>query len=1328
MKTNVLATKRHRVQLRSVNAEDLLNRLMGLGIAREMPNRSGIRRSVRVNKIEVAIAEKPGERSLRARWREHADRMDFRYLLVIDDPEHPDSVRTLGPRTYNEPIRSVDCAKLSAAIEDTASMHSLDAVRHLAGEVRRLAGRGKVVHGLLTHHTLEARFRDHTDRWSAAGEITGGLSLGGGWKAFLSGLGYEIEMLPQRGYLARYNGRPVAMVHPWAEPEYFVRVDEMGRPAEGLLASDCHQHGVRYGIMACRNRYRLFDCDPSATTGEWLDLDADLLGTENRPYLALLSPRYLAEGQLAELQAEALAFGAELRKRLDHTIRQEALPALAEGLDHWTRQSGLDANDDRQRLELERAALTLLFRLLFVLYAESSHFLPMDNETYRRRSLTELVAEAHKTKSRLSLQSTALWKSFMILVGALRDGNPAWGVPAYNGALFADTDFEGAELLERLELADPHFARVLLAVGRDTATGHGIDYSSLEVGHLGHIYEALLSLRLSVADRPLRYDAAKDRYLPDQGQPHAGSHAASRGASEDQSGVAAGSLLWLTNEGGRKAGGVYYTPASLVEHLVRHTVRPAFQEHLERVRRQINTNPEQAARDLFDFAVLDPACGSAHFLVQVTEELADQTVAFLAAHPLPVVREALNRLRDSTLMGSAVTDVALLRRLVLKHCVFGVDRSPMGAEIATLSLWLASFVPGLSLAYLDRNVVVGNSLIGVANADTVVREGTFQADALHAAMADAADAAARLADINDLTPSEVRASKAADIEARDATEGLQRLFDLWTAEGFGLKGSRNHAETHGPDVIAGANGQNGQKLVRQAADLSQAHAYLHWPLTFPRVFSRNRPGFDVVVGNPPWEEVVVEELSHYGLHLPGLHGLSAGERDTAVADLLIERPELAELLGGEHDRARAEREALASGEYEATKGDPDLYKYFCQRYRTLVRADGSIGVVLPRGAFVNQGSEGFREWLYATISARRIDFLINRRLWMFDTHPQYGVALAVAVQRAPDNAHRVALAATADSAESWADQSSSSGVLLAPALFGAGWMTPRLRSQDEADLLAKLRAGSPFPLGAGGRWQCFPVAELHETNDKRLWLNASVGWPLWKGESFDQYDPHGAEARVCPPSDKAWKKVRKPRPGSSSMLAESTSVQDRKQAVLAELGRARVAFRDVSRSDDSRTVRACLVPPEVFLTNKAPYLTFVDGDERAQAACLGIMNSTPFDWQARRYVEVNLNFFILEALTVPDLDDEGFTEIARTAARLSAVDERYADFAAETGVECGPLTEQERQALLVDIDAWVARAWNLTVDDLQIMFEDFTVAALSPAYRADLIDRLCELG
>ena len=160
-------------------------------------------------------------------------------------------------------------------------------------------------------------------------------------------------------------------------------------------------------------------------------------------------------------------------------------------MEAWARRNGFDIGDDQQRRELERAALTLLFRLLFVLYAESSRFLPVDNETYRKHCLTGLVAEAHRTRHKLSEKSRSLWLNFHTLVRALRTGNPAWGVPAYNGALFAPTDFEGAELLERIELDDPHFGQVLMAIGQDAETGYGVDYSSLAIGHLGHIYEAL---------------------------------------------------------------------------------------------------------------------------------------------------------------------------------------------------------------------------------------------------------------------------------------------------------------------------------------------------------------------------------------------------------------------------------------------------------------------------------------------------------------------------------------------------------------------------------------------------------------------------------------------------------------------------------------------------------------------------------------------------------------------------------------------------------------------------------------------------------------------
>ncbi len=170
-----------------------------------------------------------------------------------------------------------------------------------------------------------------------------------------------------------------------------------------------------------------------------------------------------------------------------------------------------------------------------------------------------------------------------------------------------------------------------------------------------------------------------------------------------------------------------------------------------------------------------------------------------------------------------------------------------------------------------------------------------------------------------------------------------------------------------------------------------------------------------------------------------------------------------------------------------------------------------------------------------------------------------------------------------------------------------------------------------------------------------------------------------------------------------------------------------MAFRDVTNRTNSRTVIACLVPPGVLLTDKAPYLAFPRGGVRGQAAALGVLNSLPFDWQARRFVETNLGYFLLDGFVVPALDDPAFEAVATAAARLSVVDDRFAVFAREAGVACGPLDPAERARLRVEIDARVARAWNLDAADLELLLADFTHRAVPSAYRSALLARLQEL-
>jgi hypothetical protein len=1252
-----------------LTAQELLAAIAGVPGAKAVPAKGdGIVESRLVGGVEVARAEDGSDQELRKLWRARFGGGPTPLLLLTDATGDDPAVRALGPIGADAPIRIVAADDLLRVLERLPTLGKLQAVRELAEELERLDRTGisgLQVRGLGTQHLFTERLRTQ-QRWARLEELADDLPAE--WRPLFERLGYEVEKLKGRNYLLQADGHPTALVRPLANPGAFAKLDPEGRPPEGVLIEDCLEHGVRYGVLASDGRLRLFEAKPASgsAVARYLELDAATLPPEDRPLLGLLAPEYLAGDGFETLMREARDFGAKLRERIDAAIRQSVLPALGRELGEWADGEDIDVEDDDTRAELEAAAMTFVFRALFLLYAESARHLPVDNEAYRPHSFTQIVRDAVEG---VSGRSTTLWDRIKVLVAALRDGEESWLVPAYNGALFAADGFEGAEVLERASLHNAALAPALKALGIDAASGHGYDFSTLEIGHLGHIYEGLLSLRLSVADRPYSYDEKKDRYVSE---------------AEDDAEVSVGDLLWLTNEGGRKGAGVYYTPEPLVRHLVRRGVVPAFERHLAEVERIAETDPESAAERLLEFRVLDPACGSAHFLVAVVEELADTTARFLARRPLPALRKQLDDLRAGAgaTYGVGIEDVALLARLVLKHCVYGVDLSPMGAEIAKISLWLASFVPGLSLAYLDHNVRVGNSLVGVADLAAVE---DFAGDLLRETLERTAALEHQLLDVQDRTPDEVEASKRLEEQITEATAEARAQLDIWTGQ-----------------------------------------AGFHWPLEFPQAF-RDSGGFDAVVGNPPWEEVTVEELAFYARYKPGLRGLPAGERAKELDALKQERPELAERLTQELKEAAAMRTYFArEPTYTSGAGDPDLYKFFCQRYRRILRGEGALAVVLPRSAFSAKGSTDFREWLFGETSVERLDFLLNNRCWMFDTHPQYTVALLVTRNEPAGEDHSFQVAGVADSAEAFASQIASDGLLLRRAALGGLLEVPLLPSQAAADALAKIRrGGTPFPFG-GGRWRCFAVAELHETNDRKLWEDAMDGWPLWKGSSFDQYDPNGADARWCEPNETVMKKVRKPNPGKESLVAEQYDRKQRMAAVERELERARVAFRDVTNRTNSRTVLAALVPPKTFLLNSAPYLAFVEGDDFTRACCLGLMNSLPFDWQARRFVETHVNFFILEGLRVPKLDDHTYERIASAAARLSCPDERFAEFAEATGVEVGQLTHDERDELRAEIDGLVARAYGLDEGDLETIFADFTLDAVPETYRERVREKFAE--
>ena len=974
---------------------------------------------------------------------------------------------------------------------------------------------------------------------------------------------------------------------------------------------------------------------------------------------------------------------------------------------------------------------------MFLLHTEARGYLPIGSAAYRPHSARQLAEDSRLAGSSLSRKATQRWDRLRTLVRMVRTGDRSAGVPAYNGSLFAADGFPGSALLERAEIADVYLAPALVSIAYETdkSDAPGLDYAGLQIGHLGAIYEALLTLRLTRAPEDLAYDARGDVYRPVR--------------AGEQPEVTKAQLYYQAEAGGRKAGGVFYTRHEFVDHLLNHSLLPALDDHLTEVRRSADRNPTEAAQRLFDFSVVDPAMGSAHFLTAALDIMADRIEIFLAeVGGLPGIAQQLSELsQDNGAISQQPEDGDLLRRLILKRCIYGVDLSPMAVEVANVTLWLASFVPGLALSYLGSNLKCGDALIGVADPSVVGASDSpmFTGQNVRNAMEQAAKLQREQAAIPDRTPEEVKRSEELGSRREEATAGLRSAFDLWTAEPLGLDGGRHTLETHADSIVeTGHNvGVEVTDAMVEAADIAGQYRFFHWPLEFPYVFHRERPGFDVVVGNPPWNKVKFEMPNFLALHDPGIRGLRTSmERDERAARLFRQRPELHEEIEGTKKMIEEQRKFFrpANGYTIQGSGDTDLYKLFCERYASIARREGFLGVVLPRVAFLNDGSRGFRRWFFKECRPTRVDALLNNRHWAFDIHPQYAIALVVAQVGTPVTGS-LTITGPARSKREYAECISGEGVKVDLAALASWtpappddsvkeptWELPLLPTPSHVSVLSKFRRGVRFDQlqnpqnqeiskGRAVAPSLVLYTELHSAQQRALFTHPPGRGrvPVWKGQSLHQYTPDSGEPAGYGRSTEIEKFLR----GKYSVSP----------VCLEGFHNGRVAFRRISRSTDSRTTISCLVPPKTPLTDAIACIAFGKRNDRKEAweqvertYVLGVLNSIPFDWLARRYVETTFNHFIMYGMSFPQTGDALWKQIGELAARLSCVDGRFAEFAAAAGVECGPLTEAERNSKRAEIDALVAHAYDLTEDELRFIFTDFTENAVTPAYREKVLE------
>jgi hypothetical protein len=571
------------------------------------------------------------------------------------------------------------------------------------------------------------------------------------------------------------------------------------------------------------------------------------------------------------------------------------------------------------------------------------------------------------------------------------------GLPPYNGGLFDD---EAAPLLARIALPDAVLAPLIDAMSREKNSGthRWINYRDLSVQHLGRIYERLLE-----------QDVVED---------------------------GSGGLTLRPNAFSRKTTGSYYTPEGLVRLILRRTIGPLLAERHDAFRRMAEKLasdrrpkiesltqlvPLDPAEAFVSLRICDPAMGSGHFLVSVVDYLADEVLSAITEAPALVswtdyrspLSERLEALRAHigeqaaangwTFREDQLDDRHLVRRIILKRVIYGVDSNPMAVELAKLSLWLHSFTVGAPLSFLDHHLRTGDSLFGEfvspVEHDLHQRFGLV----MNQAILSARRAAAGMRLVESLTDADIGEVKSsADTFARveEATEGLRSFLDIFHASRW--LPPKNSADEIGREALFGgsygdpvqisagetpnAPKEDATYLRRRGRKVkaSEAHAatveflraarriagdrhFLHWEAAFPGVWDdweSHQPsgGFHAVIGNPPWDRMKLQDLDWFAARIPAIAlAQRANDRKELIGDLRRQ----VDPIAMEYDVAALTAEAAARvardcGAYPLLSGgDLNLYSLFVERAMRLVRADGIVGLLVPSGIAADRSAANF---------------------------------------------------------------------------------------------------------------------------------------------------------------------------------------------------------------------------------------------------------------------------------------------------------------------------------------------------------------------------------
>lgn len=892
----------------------------------------------------------------------------------------------------------------------------------------------------------------------------------------------------------------------------------------------------------------------------------------------------------------SLGVGEELKDRVF-----EALRLCVEGFIQHA-PNGLTPSDDLQACRAH--SLIFLYRLLFVLYAEDRGLLPYRrNRTYtnnrslarHRDEIARRLEEVNQgfRSSDYPRDGTQLWNDLTDLFDLIDRGHNRYGVQAYNGGLF---DLEADTFLATKVLPDWYLARVIDQLGRASQTGHPerglfrVDYRDLAIQQLGSVYEGLLELQPRYAEEPMRVIRAKGNGAQQELVVPAKADIP-RGYADTGIGYPAAAIFLATDKGERRRSGSYYTPDHIVDHIVQRTIGSKCAEIVDKIREEIATttsalenasDAEKAAlcakleelETSFDervlrLRILDPAMGSGHFLIRACQYLAEE----IATNPFTSNRGA------DDLRGDEST-ITYWKRCVAESCLHGVDANPMAVELAKLALWLETVAVDVPLTFLDHHLRHGDSLIGarISRMDSLPRDQGLLAGQFRQEIGNAIpNLLTPLRDIDAIASDTAEHVKQKEeIYRRRFLPSLRRFSlvgDVWISDATGIALIRSEQYAGILSLIRSPRRfeeliNSGWPQQRLKALVEKNLSPFHWELAYPHVFlstpDENMRGFDVIIGNPPYDVLSEREIGQNIDHLKQFVDLDPTLQASKV-------------------------------------GKNNLYKLFILRSLELLTEGGYLGFIVPMTLLGDEQASMLRRQLFSTgcflethafpqkdNPARRVfrDAKLATTLFIY----RKGRLTSESDRPFSSQVHPAQYIAT----------SSPSLKLSADTvkLYDPKNLTIVSCSQTDWDLVASLVR---HPIGRLGDFVEFFQGEVNQTvaTNKGLLTDSSHGPLITRGANLCLYQ------------------LREASQGEDIYLNVSDFLDGRGKETKAFHHRLeRVGLQESSPQNNFRRIIACRIPTGNFCNHTINYAT-TDSSKLDLALVLFILNSSFTDWYFR---------------------------------------------------------------------------------------------------------------